>query len=412
VPSTPSHPLRVAFVSPAWPPELVQNGVATYVANVRQGLATLGIASAVIARSPGVPESAEVAVVRNEAESTLSGRIAAALRRRITPAAADYVQAAIDVVAAAARLRQRFPFDCLEMEEAYGVALHVMRRSPQPVMLRLHGPWFLTGAASGVANDAVFARRVAMEGRAILRAAAVSAPTRVLLDAVQRHYGRELSCAEVVPNPGPPIDEARSWSPRASPRQLVHIGRFEALKGSDVAIDAFAALAPRFPDLELVLVGPDLGFAGPDGVRRDFAAFLRDRALPAAVAARIRFLGPQPPAVVAELRRGAAVVLVPSRYENFPLAVLEAMADGCPIVASAVGGIPELITDGENGRLVPPGDAPALAAVVASLLASPEAARLGAAARARYRRTWTPEVVAARMATFHQRVADHCRLRR
>lgn len=405
------QPLHVAYVSPAWPSELVQNGIATYVGYLRQGLAALGIPSSVIARSPGAPNGLDVEVVRNEAAHAFCARLAAGLRRRLRPAHADYLQAAIDVVAAARRLRQRRAFDVIEMEESFGVAAHVLPRAPVPVILRLHGPWFLTGAASGVPQDQVFARRVAMEGRAILRAAAVSAPTRVLLDAVQRHYGRELPCAEVVPNPGPAVDPAGGWAPRRQPRQLLHVGRFERLKGSDVAIDAFARLAGDHPDLELLLVGPDLGVVGPDGICRDVEGFLRERQLPPAVRSRIRFLGPQPPAAVAALRRAAALVLVPSRYENFPLALLEAMADGCPVVASAVGGVPEIVTDGQDGVLVPAGDADALAAALRSLLSNPEAAaRLGAAARIRYRATWTPEVVGARMAAFHERVAAHCGL--
>lgn len=407
----PMQSLHVAYVSPAWPPELVQNGIATYVGYMRSGLAALGIASSVIARSLGAPDGPDVEVVRHEAARTFRGRLAAGLRRRLSPRHADYVQAAIDIVAAARRLRQRRAFDAIEMEESFGVAAHVLPRALAPVILRLHGPWFLTGAASGVMADEAFARRVAMEGRAILRAVAVSAPTRALLDAVQNRYGRELACAEVVPNPGPPVDPAGAWAPRRQPTQILHVGRFERLKGSDVAIDAFAQLAAERPDLELLLVGPDLGVVGDDGARRDAPAFLRDRALPAAVRQRIRLLGPQPPAAVAALRRAASVVLVPSRYENFPLALLEAMSDGCPVIASAVGGIPEIVTDGRDGVLVPAGDPGALAAALRSLLSNPEAAaRMGAAARARYRTTWTPEAVAARMAAFYERVAAHCGL--
>jgi glycosyltransferase involved in cell wall biosynthesis len=84
-------------------------------------------------------------------------------------------------------------------------------------------------------------------------------------------------------------------------------------------------------------------------------------------------------------RLGSADIFVlPSRSEAFPNAVLEAMATGLPIVASAVGGIPELIDDGHSGLLVPAGDSTALAERVCRLMADePLAARLGEAARAK-----------------------------
>lgn len=89
---------------------------------------------------------------------------------------------------------------------------------------------------------------------------------------------------------------------------------------------------------------------------------------------------------------GADVCVMPSLWHDaLPLAVMQPMALGRPVVASAVGGIPEMIADGESGVLVPPGDAPALAAALRRLLAEPAlAARLGACARERVRHAFTP----------------------
>jgi glycosyltransferase involved in cell wall biosynthesis len=99
----------------------------------------------------------------------------------------------------------------------------------------------------------------------------------------------------------------------------------------------------------------------------------------------VRWLGHRDPTEVARRLRQAAVAVVPSRWpENQPFAVLEAQMAARPVVAASVGGVPELVTDGEDGVLVPPGRPDALAAAVRALLDAPErAARIGAAGRAR-----------------------------
>lgn len=87
---------------------------------------------------------------------------------------------------------------------------------------------------------------------------------------------------------------------------------------------------------------------------------------------------------IADVVRSLDVAVLPSNYEGSPLTILEYMAGAAPIVASAVGGVPELIEDSVHGLLVPPGDAGALAAAMQRLLEDRELAdRLGRAARER-----------------------------
>jgi glycosyltransferase involved in cell wall biosynthesis len=95
-------------------------------------------------------------------------------------------------------------------------------------------------------------------------------------------------------------------------------------------------------------------------------------------------LGFVPHAELERLYARAAVVVLPSYREGLPLCVIEAMAHGRPVVASAVGGIPELVRDGETGFLVEPGDVAGLRAAIQRLLADPELRRrLGRAGRER-----------------------------
>jgi 2-deoxystreptamine N-acetyl-D-glucosaminyltransferase/2-deoxystreptamine glucosyltransferase len=106
------------------------------------------------------------------------------------------------------------------------------------------------------------------------------------------------------------------------------------------------------------------------------------------------------PAVLASLD----VLVLPSAYEEMGSVLVEAMASGLPVVASAVGGIPEVVRDGETGLLVPPGDVAALAGVLDRLAADPELrARLAAGARARARDYAWPRL-AGEVAAVYRRV--------
>jgi alpha-maltose-1-phosphate synthase len=110
---------------------------------------------------------------------------------------------------------------------------------------------------------------------------------------------------------------------------------------------------------------------------------------------------------VIQLLTHAAVFVVPSVYEPMGIVNLEAMACETAVVASAVGGIPEVVADGETGQLVPPADPPALAAAVNELLADPERARrMGKAGRERVLERFTWRAVAKRTLGLYERLVE------
>ena len=97
---------------------------------------------------------------------------------------------------------------------------------------------------------------------------------------------------------------------------------------------------------------------------------------------RVRFTGFVPHAAVPAVLAHVDLLVLPSLYEDLSSALIEAMAAGLPVVATGVGGTADLVQDGVNGLLVPPGDPAALAAAISRVLADPAAAaRLSAAGR-------------------------------
>jgi glycogen synthase len=167
--------------------------------------------------------------------------------------------------------------------------------------------------------------------------------------------------------------------PRGLPRtpRLLCLGRLMSAKGFDVALEAFTTLVARFQDVRLIIAG--------DGVAR---GELEQRAAALGIEDAVDFLGWVDPDQVPALIDAASLVVMPSRREGLPLAAVEAASRGRPVVASRVGGLPEVVLHEETGMLVEPDDAAGLAEAIAFLLANPgEAARMGHAARARVRET-------------------------
>jgi glycosyltransferase involved in cell wall biosynthesis len=175
------------------------------------------------------------------------------------------------------------------------------------------------------------------------------------------------------------------------------VGHLDARKNPAVLVEAMAEVRAAVPGARALLVGAFRDPAYERSVRE------RARALGLADAVAVTGFLANPFPVVARLD----LLVHPALRDPFPLALLEGMALGRPIVASAVGGIPEMLEDGVSGCLVPPGDAPALAAAIAALLRDPaRRTRLGAGARERLVTRFSLEGFAAGMfAAFDDAVA-------
>jgi len=171
-------------------------------------------------------------------------------------------------------------------------------------------------------------------------------------------WGLDPERVSVLPNPAPevpqlpPREELRAEL-GLDGRLLAFAGRLGPQKSLDVALEAVAAV----PGVTLAIAGD-----GPD--RADLERHAQELGL----GERARFLGGLPRDRVLRLFRAADAALLSSSWENFPHTVVEALAVGTPVVSTAVGGVPEVVADGENGLLVPPGDPAALAAALARLL--------------------------------------------
>lgn len=190
------------------------------------------------------------------------------------------------------------------------------------------------------------------------RADAVTAVCGAIATTLVDDYGVSRERVRVVPNGAEIPDEARetplakAWRDRFHASLIrplwVVAGRLETQKGHTVLFDALAEVWKRGLDFTLAVAG--------DGALR---GALEQRAQEVGLAPKIRFLGQLDD--VGPLFAAADAVVLPSLWEGLPLTLLEAMVRSRPVIATQVGGVPEVLDHGVNGQMVPPGDAMALA---------------------------------------------------
>jgi glycosyltransferase involved in cell wall biosynthesis len=191
----------------------------------------------------------------------------------------------------------------------------------------------------------------------VSRASRVIIPSRYLAEIVER-WGIPAERIVVIPNPAPsldglpPRDVLRERMGLRSPT-FVFAGRLVRAKNLPIAISALREV----PGASLVLIG--------DGPER---AAVERAISESGVGDRVSLKGALPRSQAIEWLRAADAAVLSSDYENFPHAAVEALAAGTPVIATSVGGVPEIVESGLNGILVPSGDAVALGAAMASLI--------------------------------------------
>jgi len=216
---------------------------------------------------------------------------------------------------------------------------------------------------SGAGDIAQFAQSrgalsLRLFGAAFAAADAVLAVSGASAEALRRSYGIGGEVA-VVPNAAPVVPPFTREPAPAGAVRVAYLGGFaNPAKGGDVMLEALALALAREPRLRVTMAGP--GELPPRG-----AELL-------AAHAGLEWAGWLAPAEKDALLRRADAFVMPSRSEGLPMALLEAMAHGMAVVATRVGGIPEVVDPGVDGLLVPSEDPEALADALCQLAADPQ----------------------------------------
>jgi glycogen(starch) synthase len=213
-----------------------------------------------------------------------------------------------------------------------------------------------------------------------------------LVDLFPDVAGRVSVVRNAVAAPPKPLVAVAEGAP------LVCIGRLVPLKGFDLAIEAFALVAPRHPGARLRIVG--------DGPHRDELVALAARS---GVGRQVEFVGRVDHDDIFDVLAASRALVMASRYEGLPLVALEAAWAARPVVGMSYPGLAEVVVNGVTGLLAAPGDVAALGRRMEDVLASTQAATaLGAAARARMEANWSIDAtVDAYESVYREALRDH-----
>jgi glycosyltransferase involved in cell wall biosynthesis len=398
--------MKIAIYVYSWPPGTAPTGIVTYTAQLVPALRRLGhevyVLTSNLTTEPDDPYTIDLK--RYMPESALWNRALS----KLAGVPSTYRATSIAVASAIEQLVERHGVQVFEMEESFGWTTATSRRGLVPVVVRLHGPWFMTGSFNDPGDKSAHNRRRAeLEGGGIMAAHMVTANCMDTLRRVREHYGVELQNSRIIPTPLDAAEPAMTWDVDACTKDtILFVGRFDRLKGGDLVLRVFERLATDNPRLRLTFVGPDPGIVEADGTTLQFEQYVQ-RHFPPWVRARIDFRGRMDHSEVMSLRTKHYLTLIAAQFDTFGYMLLEPMSLGCPLVTTAVGGIPEVIKDRHNGLLVPSQAVDAMTAACKMLLDEPSlASRLGRQAWHDCRERYGAETVAGQMVEAYREAIE------
>jgi glycosyltransferase involved in cell wall biosynthesis len=367
--------MNVLIVSGIWPPDV--GGPASHAPEVADYLLARGHAVEVVTTADRPPEPRAYpvrAVPRHHPPGVRHYRGAALVHHRAREADLVYTTGMFGRSALGASVARK-PF--------------VVKLTADPAYERARRRRLFAGSLEdfqgGGGGLRVAALRVARDAE-LRRAAHILCPSEYLRK-LAILWGLAPDRVSVLPNPVPmlpPLGDRgelrRSFGLDGA--TLAFAGRMTRQKALPVALEALA----QADGVSLVLAGEG-----------DEQAAVERRARELGLDDRVRFLGPQPRERVLELFRAADAALLSSSWENFPHAVVEALAVGAPVIATRTGGVAEVVEHERNGLLVEPGDAEALGAAIRRFFGDPKLRERLAATAAPSVADYAPERIYARL---------------
>lgn len=398
--------MKILYISNEYPPETGNGGIGTYTWHAAHALADLGHEVHVLCRSEKSistdTHQQKVHVHRRPpgVYPLPSGKLWYPLRMLsyvTIPHALDRLAWAVQVRSALESLP--LDFDIIESPECGAEGYFVRTTKKTKHVVRLHTPWTMVKKLDSLRERYLDTRLIgAMERSTARQAALVVSPSKALAAQITNNW-RLSTAPQVLPNPL----ALRDFSLRHG-QEWIFVGRIERRKGVHTLLDAYEKASHHQELPRLRLVGRAFGI-GSKG--RSYESQIRTQLQQPSLRDRVEWIEGAPQDRIRGFLRESSVAFVPSLWENCPYSCLEAMATGCAIVASEVGGLPEIITNESDGLLAPPEDPDTLADIMLQLARNPFLAqKLGENGRATISRRFDSAIVGNLLETAYLQLVE------
>jgi glycogen(starch) synthase len=386
--------LRILFVSMEYPPETGGGGIGTYLISLAPALAAQGhevhVLSCVAGQRHADYISQGVHIHRRDQ------RYVRGLGRLKAPFTSARLRTGLSAFLEFRRLK--IAFDVIEYPDwgAEGWLLSIPRSAP--LVAHLHTPLPLIQHYNRLPRNRDAAAASFLERLSVVRAHLIMSSSHLLVSALNEIGWLKGRSVDVIPY-GIDWDRWRDLPAvtTAGPTVL-YVGRLEPRKAPEVLAAAIRLLRADLPEARAVFVGRCGGCQ--EGTR--YAEWVQGLATDAS--SGCTHVEEVPRDKLRDLFAGARVVAMPSRFDSYGMVALEAMAAGRPVVVSATTGAAEFVRQVGSGRVVPPGDAEALADSLRPFLRDPEYAHeVGLAGQSAVRKHLDPDRIAAARADAYRR---------
>jgi glycosyltransferase involved in cell wall biosynthesis len=266
-----------------------------------------------------------------------------------------------------------------------------------PFIVRLHGESYVFRKHTGlpIYLDLRLARR--LEFRFLRQAHAVSSPSAAQAREIAADLNWQPERIRVIPNPVAAhfVQQGAACAPERQSPEVLYVGRLELRKGIVTLLQSVPHVTHNLPEVRYTVIGRLHNSLKAEQLSAQIAA--------TGAQENIALIGHVAWRDMASWYKRAALFVLPSFYETFGIACLEAMCFSLPVIATRVGGLPEVVEDGITGILVPPNDPQMLAEATLSLLRDPERRkRMGERGREKVLAEFTAERVADLSEAFYQ----------
>lgn len=390
--------MNILFLSKDYPPNLI-GGVGVYVLEMSRLLAKMGHKVYVITQAVEYPckyIDCGVMVFRVKPQRL---KFLDIIRSKL-PATIERLEYSYAVAKKMKELMRRYKIDIVESSEARfeGFWHFLFSRNPK-LVIKLHTPESVALKLDNVYPDLDFRVRSALEKWWINKADKIIGLTQAIKDLVARYYNISSNGMPIVPNP---IDidffKPREHKIAKSNPVVLYAGRLEFRKGVHVLMRAIHRVLKKIPEAKFIFIGKDSGMK----------PYLINKIKDTNSSENVLIIEGMPRYKLKEFYQESSLCVLPSLWENHPYTCLEAMACGKPVIATNIGGYPEIIQNGFNGFLVEAGSSKELAEAILKLLSDATLCEnLGKNARKTIESRYRSVEIAQRMVSIYSELLNN-----